>query len=68
METLQCRGRVFVSDLLKGVLKQRLPGHVDLYVAGQGIGLDRDKTKLKKKKLELQQTLCRNDFKSFNFN
>lgn len=44
-------GHVSVSDLLKGVLKQCLPGDRDLYVAGQGIGLERDK--IKKKKLEL---------------
>lgn len=34
-----------VSDLLKRVLKQCLSGHRDLYMAGQGIGLDRDNIK-----------------------
>lgn len=31
------------ADLLKGVLKQRLSGHRDLYMAGQGIGLSETK-------------------------
>lgn len=34
-----------VTNLLKGVLKQCLSGHRDLYMAGQGIGLHRDRNK-----------------------
>lgn len=38
-----------ISDLLEGVLKQSLSGHRDLYMAGQGIGLDRDQIKRRRK-------------------
>lgn len=31
-----------VSDLLEGVLEQSLPGHRNLYMAGQSVGLDGD--------------------------